>query len=64
MPVCTRHRPCTTPWAPRFDGGFDDVDRRQGLGELMSRGYQDAYHQFIEPVVAASGDQVGVRERR
>ena len=26
----------------------------------MSRGYEDAYHQFIEPVVAASGEQVGV----
>ena len=28
----------------------------QPLGELMSRGYEDAYHQFIEPVVGASGD--------
>ena len=34
--------------------------RRQGLGELISRGYEDAYHQFIEPVVGASGDRVGV----
>jgi hypothetical protein len=43
-----------------FTGGFDDrSDRRQGLGELMSRGYEDAYHQFIEPVVGASGDRVG-----
>ena len=25
----------------------------------MSRGYEDAYHQFIEPVVGASGEQVG-----
>ena len=59
-------RPLHNPVGPLdFDGGFDDrSDRRQGLGELMSRGYEDAYHQFIEPVVAASGDQVGVRERR
>ena len=27
--------------------------------ELMSRGYEDAYHQFIEPVVGASGERVG-----
>jgi hypothetical protein len=25
----------------------------------MSLGYEDAYHQFIEPVVGASGDRVG-----
>jgi hypothetical protein len=29
------------------------------LNELMSRGYEDAYHQFIEPVVGASGERVG-----
>jgi hypothetical protein len=29
------------------------------LTELMSRGYEDAYRQFIEPVVGASGDRVG-----
>ena len=34
-------------------------DRRQPLGELMNRGYEDAYHQFIEPVVGASGERVG-----
>lgn len=43
-----------------FTGGFDDrSDRRQPLSELMSRGYEDAYRQFIEPVVGASGDRVG-----
>jgi hypothetical protein len=26
----------------------------------MSRGYEDAYHQFIEPVVGASGERVGI----
>jgi hypothetical protein len=58
-------RPAHNPVGPLdFSGGFDDrSDRRQGLGELMSRGYEDAYHQFIEPVVGASGEQVGVRER-
>ena len=25
----------------------------------MNRGYEDAYHQFIEPVVGASGERVG-----
>lgn len=44
-----------------FGGGFDDRSvRTQSLVELMSRGYEDAYHQFIEPVVGASGDRVGV----
>ena len=43
-----------------FTGGYDDrSDRRQTLTELMSRGYEDAYHQFIEPVVGASGERVG-----
>jgi len=40
-----------------FRGGFDDrSDRTQPLDELMARGYQDAYNQFIEPIVGASGD--------
>ncbi len=43
-----------------FSGGFDTrSDRRHPLVELMSRGYEDAYHQFIEPIVGASGDRVG-----
>jgi hypothetical protein len=55
-------RPAHNPIGPfDFAGGYDDRShRRQGLGELISRGYQDAYHQFIEPVVGASGDRVGV----
>jgi hypothetical protein len=54
-------RPAHNPVGPfDFAGGFDDrSDRRQGLTELMMRGYEDAYHQFIEPVVGASGDHVG-----
>jgi hypothetical protein len=47
-----------------FDGGFDDrSDRRQRLVELMGRGYEDAYRQFVEPVVGASGEHVGARPR-
>ena len=43
-----------------FNGGFDDrSDRVQPLAELMTQGYEDAYHQFVEPVVGASGDRVG-----
>jgi predicted acylesterase/phospholipase RssA len=44
-----------------FSGGYDDLSaRRQPLSELMSRGYEDAYRQFIEPVVGASGERVGL----
>jgi hypothetical protein len=42
-----------------FGSGYDDRSRRRPvLGELMSQGYEDAYHQFIEPVVGASGDRL------
>lgn len=35
-------------------GAYDErSDREQPLAELIERGYADAYHQFIEPVVAA-----------
>jgi hypothetical protein len=54
-------RPIHNPLGPfDFAGGYDDrSDRRQPLGELMTRGYEDAYRQFIEPVVGASGERVG-----
>jgi hypothetical protein len=54
-------QPAHNPTGPfDFDGGFDDrSDRPMRLEELMNRGYEDAYRQFIEPVVAASGDRVG-----
>ena len=43
-----------------FPASYDErSDRRQPLAELMDRGYEDAYHQFIEPVVGASGEQLG-----
>ena len=51
-----------------LSGAFDEAsDRRQNLSELMERAYEDAYRQFIEPVIGASGDQLvhagaGVRE--
>ena len=42
-----------------FSGARDErSDRRQGLAELMARGYEDAYHQFIDPVVGASGEKL------
>ena len=55
-------RPAHNPIGPfEFGGGYDDrSDRQQPLDELMSRGYEDAYHQFIEPVVGASGERVGL----
>jgi hypothetical protein len=52
--------PAHNPVGP-FDvrGAYDEAsDRRQDLSELMSRAYEDAYHQFIEPVVGASGEQL------
>ena len=54
-------RPAHNPIGPfDFGGAFDDRShRRQGLGELINRGYEDAYRQFIEPVVGASGERVG-----
>jgi hypothetical protein len=54
-------RPAHNPTGPfDFSGGFDDrSERALPLAELMGRGYEDAYHQFIEPVVGASGERVG-----
>ncbi len=54
-------RPGHNPLGPfDFGGEYDDrSDRRQPLSELIARGYEDAYRQFIEPVVGASGERVG-----
>jgi hypothetical protein len=42
-----------------LDGAYDEAsDRQQSLPELIERGYEDAYRQFIEPVVGASGEQL------
>lgn len=48
-----------------FDGVYDEAsDRRQTVSELMDSGYSDAYRQFIEPIVGASGEQLGREPRR
>ena len=42
-----------------FTGAYDEAsDRRQDLREQMERAYEDAYRQFIEPVVGASGEHL------
>ncbi len=53
--------PAYNPVAPfDFRGCFDErSDRRHALGELVDRGYEDAYRQFIDPVVAADGERLG-----
>ena len=39
-----------------FDGAYDErSDRFQSIEELIDRGYEDAYRQFIEPVVGEEG---------
>lgn len=44
-----------------FAGAFDDrSDRPHPLTELKARGYEDAFRQFVEPVVAPSGERVGM----
>ena len=56
--------PAHNPVGP-FDvqGAYDEAsDRRQDLTELMARAYEDAYRQFIEPVVGASGEQLAQPE--
>ncbi len=45
-----------------FRGRHDRLsDRHVAVGELLERGYEDAYRQFIEPVVAAGGEQMDSR---
>ena len=58
-------RPAHNPIGP-FDlaGCYDErSDRRHTLAEVVERGYQDAYRQFIDPVIGAGGDQL-YRARR
>ena len=57
-------RPSHNPLGPLdFGGGYDEhSDRRFPLGELIDRGYEDAYRQFIEPIVGAEvAEGVGQR---
>jgi hypothetical protein len=53
-------RPSHNPVRPLdLTGAYDEKsDRVQTLDELMERGFEDAYRQFIEPVVGASGDRM------
>ena len=53
-------RPVHNPLGPLdFAGVYDErSDRRHTLPELVDRGYEDAYRQFIEPVVGASGERI------
>jgi hypothetical protein len=40
-------------------GAYDErSDREHSLSELMERGYEDAHRDFIEPVVAVSGENL------
>ena len=55
--ICPSHNPVGP-----FDvtGAYDEAsDRRHSTDELMECAYEDAYHQFIDPVVGASGEQLG-----
>ncbi len=53
-------RPSHNPIRPLdLTGAYDEKsDRVQTIDELMERGFEDAYRQFIEPVVGASGDRL------
>jgi hypothetical protein len=54
--ICPAHNPVG---AFDFGGAYDQAsDRRQDVPELMDRAYEDAYRQFIEPVVGASGEHL------
>jgi hypothetical protein len=53
-------RPSHNPIRPLdLTGAYDEKsDRMQSLEELMERGYEDTYRQFIEPFLGASGDRI------
>jgi hypothetical protein len=53
-------RPAHNPVGPLDFGGVYDErsDRTHTIAELVDRGYEDAYRQFIEPVVGASGEPI------
>ena len=52
--------PAYNPLGPLDVGGCYDQrsDRIMTVGELVDRGYQDAYRQFIDPVIGASGERL------
>jgi hypothetical protein len=53
-------RPSHNPIRPLdLTGAYDEKsDRMQSLEELMERGFEDTYRQFIEPFLGASGDRI------
>ena len=53
-------RPAHNPLGPLDFGGVYDErsDRVHTLAELADRGYEDAYRQFVEPIVGASGERI------
>lgn len=59
-------RPVYNPVGPLDLGGCYDQrsDRTVTLAELMDRGYEDAYRQFIDPVIGASGERLETTGRR
>jgi hypothetical protein len=60
--ICPSHNPVGP-----FDctGAYDEAsDRRHSTEELMERAYEDAYQQFIDPVVGASGEHLVGRIHR
>jgi hypothetical protein len=43
-----------------FEGAYDEAsDRDVTVAELVEHGYADAYQQFIDPIVGASGEAIG-----
>jgi hypothetical protein len=58
-------RPAHNPVTPLdLRGVYDErSDRRYTVAELVDRGYQDAYRQFIEPVVGAGTEPAGPVQR-
>jgi hypothetical protein len=59
--ICPAHNPIG---AFDFSGAYDEAsDRRQDVSEMMERAYEDAYRQFIEPVVGASGEHLSFENR-
>jgi hypothetical protein len=56
-------RPPHNPLGPLdFAGVYDErSDRTQSIAELLDRGYEDAYRQFIEPIVGAGGERIEVQ---
>jgi len=59
-------RPQYNPIGPLDGNGCYDErsERRVTVGELVDRGYEDAYRQFIDPVVGASGERLEAHPAR